>query len=938
MELKMNPKKMFKTHHNPFQLSRILILSFLIWVVPGSLLAQQKRALTFTDVMKFRMIQNPVISNDGAWIAFTARPDRGDPEAIVRFTRAQTRYSIANGSNPVFSNNSGWVAIRVNPSMEEMEKAKDDKDKPKPGMALLAVTSGETIEVDRVKQFVFSEDDHWLAYHLDEDAADTADADSVETEEKEDSQKHVAGTTLVLRRLSSGEETRLPFVRTFAFDETGRYLTYAVADPAGEQYALFLRDLQSATQTVQTLDTRAFGYYSNLTWSENNNHLAFLVTTEDDEGEPEDAALWTWNGETTTVAVDTDAAPEGWKIPAANTLTWSDDSLHLFFGYRPVEDETEEIADTTDIFDPYDTDALLDDREVDVWHWNDPLINPNQKKRWNREQERTYAAVYHVESGHAVQLADLDMPDTGRPENGRYMIGRSPIPYLKEVTWDGTFFDLYTIDLENGQRTLVVERLGSSNSLSPGGRFVVYYHHRDWHLYDAENGATRNLTADLDVPFDNEDHDYPSDVPGYGTGGWTAGDEAVLIYDKYDIWVFPTDGRTPSVLTGGEGRAHDRTFRIINTDPEQDFFESGEEVLLSSYHNIHKNYGFYRGRIGETDVSMLLEENKRFRFVSKAKDVDVLLFTREAYDEFPDLWVSSLDFREPQNMTAVNPQMDEFAWGTASLVEWNSLDGIPLQGVVIKPDNYEVGRRYPVLVYFYRFFSQRLHEFNEQHVNHRPNFPLYVSDDYVVFLPDIRFEIGRPGFSATKCLVPGVQKLIDMGIANPDAIGLHGHSWSGYQTAFVVTQTDIFAAAVAGAPVSNMTSAYGGIRWGSGMARQFQYEKTQSRLGTSLWEGRDRYIDNSPLFFADRINTPLLIQHGDEDGAVPWYQSIELYLAMRRFDKDVIFLQYRGEDHHLAKYANKLDYAVKMKEYFDHYLKGLPAPTWITNGVPYQGK
>ena len=180
--------------------------------------------------------------------------------------------------------------------------------------------------------------------------------------------------------------------------------------------------------------------------------------------------------------------------------------------------------------------------------------------------------------------------------------------------------------------------------------------------------------------------------------------------------------------------------------------------------------------------------------------------------------------------------------------------------------------------------------------------------------------------------------MIDMGVADPKAIGLHGHSWSGYQTAFVVTQTDIFACSIAGAPVSNMTSAHSGIRWGSGLARQFQYEKTQSRIGGSLWEFPERYIENSPVFFADRIQTPMLIMFGDEDGAVPWYQGIELYLALRRLEKDCIFLQYRGEPHHPQKYANKLDYSIKMKEYFDFYLKGKPAPDWITKGVPYRGK
>jgi len=242
------------------------------------------------------------------------------------------------------------------------------------------------------------------------------------------------------------------------------------------------------------------------------------------------------------------------------------------------------------------------------------------------------------------------------------------------------------------------------------------------------------------------------------------------------------------------------------------------------------------------------------------------------------------------------------------------------------------------MTFYYRFFTNRLHDFNEPKTNHRPVFAQYVSDGYVVFLPDIRFEIGRPGFAATKSVVPGIQKLVELGIADPDKLGLHGHSWSGYQTAFIVTQTDIFDAAVSGAPVSNMTSAYGGIRWASGMARSFQYEKTQSRIGKTLMEAPLVYLENSPVFYADKITTPMLIQHGDDDGAVPWYQSIEMYIAMRRYNKNVIFLQYHGEPHHLQRFENKLDYAIRMKEYFDYYLKGEGEPEWIISGEAYQGR
>jgi dipeptidyl aminopeptidase/acylaminoacyl peptidase len=337
-------------------------------------------------------------------------------------------------------------------------------------------------------------------------------------------------------------------------------------------------------------------------------------------------------------------------------------------------------------------------------------------------------------------------------------------------------------------------------------------------------------------------------------------------------------------------------------------------------------------------LNLLRDEGLNLRFRLISGDEKTLVYSRESYNEFPDLWVTGNRFRDPKRISRLSDQLDRFNWGTAGLISYTSAHGVPLRGVVIKPGDYDPSKKYPVVVYFYEKFSQRLHDFNQTVINHRPSFGYYASNGYVIFLPDIDYRQGRPGMSAVNSLVPAVKKLIDLGIADPDAIGLHGHSWSGYQAAFVATQTDVFRAIVAGAPVSNMTSAYGGIRWGSGLARQFQYETGQSRLGSSIFDRRYLYIENSPVFYADQINTPMLIMHGDADEAVPWEQSIELYLAMRRAGKDIIFLQYSDEPHHLQKYPNKLDYTIRMKEYFDHHLKGYEPAGWITQGVPFRGR
>ncbi|MDP2955154.1 MAG: prolyl oligopeptidase family serine peptidase [Longimicrobiales bacterium] len=917
--------------------SRISLLFLLLLALPAS--AQQKKALTFTDLMQIRQVAQPSISADGRWIALTAQPDRGDPEVLVHGTRGETRYAVALGSNPVLSKDGAWVAMRLNPTLEATEKAKAG-EAPRRGMALLATAGGQVTDFPEVQGFAFSADGAWMAYHRFEPKPDSAAKADVPKG------KRKAGSTLILRELASGRELEVAHVRAFAVSPEGRHVAYAVASPDNARDGLYVRDLGASGEPERTVHAAPFGHYANLTWSE-DGALAFVAATEDADGEAGPGAVLAWTDGTTKTLVAMDAAPQGWFVPVANELRWSDDGARLFFGWRPERpDEAEKAATAAapasgteaEPFDPYDTEAILAGRGVDVWHWKDPRINPQQKIVWPREKDRTYRAVHHMADGRTVALAGLDLPEVDVPATAGVALGRSELPYQWESTWTGGAFDLYVIGLTDGKRTLVASRLGGRPFQSPGGGFALYWNDGHYHLYDVATGTTRNVTEGLPVSFANEDHDTPDEPGGYGIGGWTTGDDAVLVYDKFDIWAVPTDGASAWMLTEGAGRRESRQFRVVDTDPDVEAIGRRDALLLSSYHDLKKNYGFWRARVDRPGVTVLLEEERRFAFEAKAEDEDVVMFTREDYDEFPNLWVAGIDLRDARRVTDVNPSIADFAWGTSELVEWHSADGRPLQGVVILPGNYEPGKRYPVLVYYYELFSQRLHEFNEPAVNHRPSFPLYASNGYVVFLPDVRFEIGRPGYSATKAIVPGVQHLIDIGVADPDAVALHGHSWSGYQTAQVVTQTDIFRTAIAGAPVGNMTSAYSGIRWGSGVARQFQYEQGQSRLTGSLWEARDEYIDNSPVFFADRIKTPLLLIHGDKDDAVPWYQSIELYLALRRLGKETVFLEYRDEPHHPQKYANKLDWATKMKEWLDYYLKGAPPAPWITEGAPYAGR
>tara|TARA_R100000908_G_scaffold17486_1_gene6663 strand:+ start:10532 stop:13264 length:2733 start_codon:yes stop_codon:yes gene_type:complete len=893
--------------------------------------ATAQGVLSFEDVMKFEDIGSIELSENGDWVAYEVWPDRGDGKVEVKSTNGRNTHSIDLGASPKITPNGAWVAVFRNVPLAE--QLKDGKDKPQQGLSLLSTNDGGISQYDSVRSFQFSEDGSWLAIHH---------MQSKQVEDLKSKNKRL-GTKLLLKNLESGDEFDIPFVREMAFDSLSNYLAYSTVDTSNTINGVYVFDLNR--EESQRINSELSGLYANLTWDYDEEKLAFTKAKYDTSYVESDASLHLWDAENEELLtlLNADDGNEGFTLRSNNNLTFTNDGSRLFFGFmdakmadldsKKEDDEDEEV-------DVYDIDDIVEDRGLDIWHDDDPRIKTHEKNTWNSRKNHLYTAVYHLDENEWVQLADHELEDIRIAHNPNVVLGSSQKPYLKEMTWEGFFNDWYYVDLETGERTLIGKKLSEGVNLSPGGKFAAFYVNKNWNLLDIENGTSRNITSNMTVPFYDEDHDYPSRVPDYGIAGWIENDQAVLIYDKYDIWRFPTDFSEPTNITNGEGREAKRIFRVERMNKDWDEpFENNEELLLSSYHDLMKNFGFYSARANRSGVNRLLEEDKKFTFIEKAEEANTVLYKREAYDEFPNIWVANnWKFDRTNKLTNLHEDLKEkWNWGSAELIDWLSVDGKFIQGVVIKPDNYDPNKRYPIMTYYYRFFTNRLHDFNEPKTNHRPVFAQYVSDDYVVFLPDIRFEVGTPGFAATKSLVPGIQKLIEMGIADEDKLGLHGHSWSGYQTAFMVTQTDIFDAAVSGAPVSNMTSAYSGIRWGSGLARQFQYEKTQSRIGKTLVEAPHLYIENSPVFYADRINTPMLIMHGDDDGAVPWEQSIELYLAMRRYDKDAIFLQYHDEPHHPQKFSNKLDYAIRMKEYFDYYLKGEGEPEWILEGEAFIG-
>ena len=445
-----------------------------------------------------------------------------------------------------------------------------------------------------------------------------------------------------------------------------------------------------------------------------------------------------------------------------------------------------------------------------------------------------------------------------------------------------------------------------------------------------------NLTEKLPVKFQQENN--TPDLPGpYGTGGWTANDATLLLYDQFDVWEIKPDGSGARMITAGEGRKQHLSFRYRALDPDETTVPTNKPLLLAATNDDTRATGFYRAAFtGTAAPEKIVMLDKAFGPVTKADKADTVVFTLSRFEEFPNLWVSSdTSFKDMQKVSDANPQQSEYVWGKSELIEYINADGKKLRAILTKPDNFDPSKKYPLMVYIYEELTQGLHSYNAPNVGTSINIPRYVSNGYVLLRPDIVYTTGYPGEAAEKCVIPAVNTVVAMGFIDPKRIGIQGHSWGGYQITHLITRTNLFAAVEAGASVSNMISAYGGIRWGTGMVREFQYEKTQSRIGAPPWDAPLQFIENSPIFWVKKIQTPYLTIHNDADDAVPWYQGIEFNTAMRRLGKEAYMFTYNGELHGLRNRDNQKHWTVHMDEFFDHYLLGKPRPEWMDKGVTY---
>lgn len=914
-----------------------IVISLLLTFIAASLIAQSKKVLTPDEMDSWSRIEGLNMSTDGSIVSYQIVPGFGDQTLQIMTHDGKEKLVYKRGNSGKVTWDGKQVIFKIVPAQDTVRALQRKKTKkenmPQDTLGVYDLVADQVQKIAPIKDFKVPEEwSGFVAYRLDEiraikskNPSDTARAKPKVKLKKVGKDN---GYHLILQNLENQATDTFKYVSNYLFAEEQSSLVFESTGVDSSFLAgVYHYDLKK--QSLTTLMTGEFEYAQHAI-SKDGSQVAFLVDTDTTKALIRDYKLMYWNRsiEGAEEKVSQTLLGNDWIVSQHGKVSFSETGSLIHFGTSPQP----LLQDTT----------LLEDEiiQVEVWNYKDDRLMTQQENNKKEDLKKSYLAVFQIESSRIIQVGDETMENVAYLPDDRksahFMLGRDDKPYYRNISWEGgpVREDLYLFDIKSGQKKRIENGVRGYESLSLEGNYLLWYEVEDsvWYSYNITSGKKVNLSQKIPTSLFDEEDDHPDYPRPYGIGGWTKDDNHVLLYDRYDIWkVDPDDKKQAVNLTNGrDNRIRHRIITLDEEDPTVDL----NDAILGTFSEVTKGTGF-AGLNDERPVKMLYQGDFALDDLRKAKRSDRVMFTRSTNQEFPNIQAAELDFKSVRQLSDANPQQSAFNWSTVELMSWTSLQGVELEGLLYKPENFDASKKYPLMVYFYERNADRLHTYHGAFPHRsiiRPSY--YASRGYVVFIPDIIYTDGSPGKSCYDAVIPGVTQLLTEGYIDDKRIGVQGHSWGGYQAAYLVTQTDMFKCAEAGAPVANMISAYGGIRWGSGLSRMFQYEHTQSRIGGTLWEYPFRYIENSPIFYVDKINTPVLIMHNDQDGAVPWYQGIELFVALRRFNKPAWMLNYNNEPHWPTKRENIKDFQVRMQQYFDHYLMDQPMPEWMERGIP----
>jgi dipeptidyl aminopeptidase/acylaminoacyl peptidase len=918
-----------------------LFSCLLTWcfLFPVTLTAQQKKMLTPDDYGKWQSIGTTDISPNGEWVAYQVLVQE-DNDSLYLLNRSTNKsYKLEFASTPEFSGDNQWIAYRIGVPYKEAEKLRESMKPVEYKLGLLNLVTGKKEVIQNISRFGFSRNGKFLAVYL---------APPKESKDK--------GAVLLVKNLSDGSTRTIGNVTEFAFNKKSDYLAYIVesANTAGNSVELF--NLNAYTLKIIASDTAKF---SKLTWQKEGDGLAFYNSFRKDNYEEDNAVVYSYTNLRKTPVLkifNPESAagfPSGMRVYNGSNITLSDDQSTVFFGIKPwtynalarkddkrpgdsmTKKDSVRIDSTRSVIAAKKGTTAEKLAGVDIWHWKDPEIQPRQKMTLGQDTVASFLSAWNLDNNSFFQLSKEDAPRAQLTGNQKYAVVYTEKKYKPAFKED--FADAWIVNVKTGASKLAFEKtISGFNTFpqsSPDGKYLLYFKDKNWWTYNIATGQNTNLTQNIKTDFWNVRDDHPASRPAVGMGGWLKNDKEVLLYDEYNVWSVNPDGKGARKLTDGD--KDETMYRVTRLDFEEPYLDDTKPIFFMAYGDKSKKYGYYKLEKGK--LERLVFEDQQVGRLVKARDANAFTYVKQDYDKSPALYFTD-NFSSSRQLLATNPQQANYYWGRSELITYTNKAGKKMQGALFYPANYEPGKKYPMVTYIYETLSNTVHGYVPPSQRSPYNTTNFTSNGYFVFRPDIVYEVNDPGMSAVNCVVPAVEEVLKTGMIDKDKVGLMGHSWGAYQTSFIVSQTNIFKAAVAGAPLTNLISMSNSIYWNTGTPDAKIFETSQGRFDGPWYERMEDHMRNSPMYQASKIQAPLLVAFGDKDGAVDWHQGIEMYSTMRRMEKPFIMLVYADENHSLAKKENQIDYQKRQKEFFDHYLLGKPAQSWITEGVSQQEK
>ncbi|TSJ36576.1 S9 family peptidase [Mucilaginibacter corticis] len=864
-----------------------------------------KKTLDLESIKKWPEIDNEIISRDGVFIAYNIQNTDGSNELVVKSIATHREIKLGNGKESKFTNDSHFLFFKT--TADSIWKVELYSGK------LEFVDQGQYLELP-------GSNSNWVIY------------------------KPTKSKGWTIYNAISGKKGEYNTAVECFFSHTGQdVLIYKTGSQENKNadYVLSWLNLENDKEIQIYKGNRL----SNVVFDFNDQQLAFI--SSNGESTYRGNKIWYYKKGTQGAKILIDSVVE--DLPHSyvgeKKMFFDKQGKRLFFysGNRVARKSEDESVKGT---------------MVNVWNYKDEELQSDQL---NSIQERSISrklclSVIDVENSEKViQLQQVsDMMLIGLNATEDFALFTANINGdSRENSWRLTARpDIYIVNTKDGSRKLIKSRLrGFDVRFSVGGKYVIWYDNQlnAWFTYNVRTENTVNITSNLKSRIDAENDANALSSISEGIAGWLGNDHLLLIYDRNDIWAIDPEGeKQPINVTNGYGKAHNIRFRRL--DFGTNHFNLNDTIILSAFNTKTKQAGFFSVSLGRDNLRKLVMADKGYYFPPRygssilgkaqfkpvrATNNNVFLTRIMSGGEYSNLYYTS-DFTSFSQLTSLSPQKD-YNWYKEQLIHWKLPNGNETSGILYKPEDFDNTKRYPVIFYYYERESDYLNSFITPNLSDGTiSIPWLVSHGYIVCVPDIYHYIaGYPSKNAYNAVVSAADYLSKLPWINKNKMALAGHSFGGYETNCILTQTSIFAAAFEAAGICNVIDDYLEPRRKDGMGRiGFYYETGQGRMASSFWENPKRYIDNSPIFEAAKVNTPLLIMHNTNDVAVPWTQGYVWFNALQRLGKEVWMLQYDNEGHVMSDDQNKVDFSQRVMQFFDYYLMGKQAPKWLKYGIP----